>query len=95
MTPFILIERKSEIRFAGVWKYFYYTTMAWLNQLIIVLSFCNILSTNEPQLKKMNNGKYFIPGKSCGVLTPIKFLNYIPENIDEIHQCSIIDMSSR
>ena len=69
--------------------------MALLNQLIFVLSLYNSHSTSKAQLQKMKNGKYFIPGKSCGVLTSIKFLDDIPKNIDEIHQCSIIDMSTR
>lgn len=41
------------------------------------------------ELKKMDNGNHVITGRGCGILTPIKYLDEIPEDLDK-HHCSII-----
>ena len=40
-------------------------------------------------LKKHSNGNYYFPGKSCGISTPIRYLNILPENFDGI-ECTFV-----
>ena len=47
----------------------------------------------DGKMTKLSNGLYIKPGRSCGVLNTIKFVNESPKNIEEIPQCSIIDIS--
>ena len=45
------------------------------------------------QLKQLPDGRYYKPGRSCGILNSIKLLPNIPEKVDEIEGCTIIDLS--
>ena len=42
------------------------------------------------ELIKKDNG-YFITGRGCGTNTPLKYMNYIPEDLDE-YECSFINL---
>ena len=44
-------------------------------------------------LKQLPDGRYYKPGRSCGILNSIKLLSKMPENVDEIEGCTIIDLS--
>ena len=60
--------------------------------LILFLSNIEAIQIDE-KMTKLSNGLYMKPGWSCGVKNTIKFLNEFPKNIEEIPQCSIIDIS--
>ena len=45
------------------------------------------------QLKQLPDGRYYKPGRSCGILNSIKLLPNIPEKVDAIEGCTIIDLS--
>ena len=45
------------------------------------------------QLKRLSQGKYVITGKSCGVQTTIKYLDNIPQNINDF-PCSNIELKT-
>ena len=47
----------------------------------------------DGKMTKLSNSLFFKPGRSCGVLNTIKFINEFPKNIEEVPQCSIIDIS--
>ena len=49
----------------------------------------------DGKMTKLSNGLYIKPGRSCGVLNTIKFVNEFPKNIEEVPQCSIIDISMK
>ena len=60
----------------------------------MVTIFCLILSFTllvmSGQLINTPDGpRQFITGRGCGVTTPIKYLNYIPENLDDF-ECSFV-----
>ena len=44
-------------------------------------------------LKQLPDGRYYKPGRSCGILNSIKLLSKMPEKDDEIEGCTIIDLS--
>ena len=46
--------------------------------------------SKSAELVESPNG-YFITGEDCGKSTPLKYLNYIPENIDDF-ECSFIEL---
>ena len=71
--------------------------MIFLNQ---KLAFLLLLLTknSEPdqvkgQLKQLTDGRYYKPGRSCGILNSIKLLSKMPEKVGEIEGCTIIDLS--
>ena len=45
-------------------------------------------------LKQLPDGRYYKPGRSCGILNSIKLLSKMPEKGDEIEGCTIIDLGS-
>ena len=45
------------------------------------------------QLKQLPDGRYYKPGRSCGILNSIKLLQKMPEKVDDIEGCTIIDLS--
>ena len=49
----------------------------------------------DGKMTKLSNSLYIKPGRSCGVLNTIKFVNEFPKNIEEVPQCSIIDISMK
>ena len=60
----------------------------------LVFLMCNIEAIQiDGKMTKLSNGLYIKPGRSCGVLNTIKFVNELPKNIEEIPQCSIIDIT--
>ena len=59
-----------------------------------------LTKTSEPDqvkdhLKQLPDGRYYKPGRSCGILNSIKLLSKMPEEVDEIEGCTIIDLSPR
>ena len=48
-----------------------------------------IMVKSVGKLNKIDQNSYYITGRGCGILKPIKYLKTIPENIDDYH-CSII-----
>ena len=46
------------------------------------------------ELKKLSVGKYYMPGRSCGVLNKITLLQEMPKDVNEIQQCTVIDLNS-
>ena len=64
---------------------------------MLILSMSN-LNSNQViggELKKLSVGKYYKPGRSCGVLNKITFLNEMPKDGNEIQQCTVIDLNSK
>ena len=60
---------------------------AILQSLIILY---NLTFANSVELVTTPDGKgQFITGRGCGVNTPIKYLNYMPNNIDDF-ECSYV-----
>ena len=58
-----------------------------LQSLIILY---NLIFANSVELVTTPDGKgQFITGRGCGVNTPIKYLNYMPNNIDDF-ECSYV-----
>ena len=51
-----------------------------------------VKSIHAGELIKKDNG-YFITGRGCGTNTPLKYMNYIPENLDE-YECSFINLKA-
>ena len=47
----------------------------------------------KDQLNQLPDGRYYKPGRSCGILNSIKLLSKMPEKVDEIEGCTIIDLS--
>ena len=41
----------------------------------------------------MSDNRYVLPGRSCGILNPVKFINELPKNEEEIQPCTIIDLT--
>ena len=59
-----------------------------LIQVLVILY--NLIFVNSVELVTTPDGKgQFITGKGCGVNTPIKYLNYMPNNIDDF-ECSYV-----
>ena len=62
-----------------------------MNRIIIwVAIFKSFVETSE--LIERENG-YFITGKGCGVDTPLKYLNYIPDVLEDF-PCTFINMEN-
>ena len=47
----------------------------------------------DSKLTKMSDNRYVLPGRSCGILNPVKFINELPKNEEEIQPCTIIDLT--
>ena len=61
--------------------------------LLLLLTKNSALDQVKGQLKQLPDGRYYKPGRSCGILNSIKLLPNIPEKVDEIEGCTIIDLS--
>ena len=48
----------------------------------------------KDHLKQLPDGRYYKPGRSCGILNSIKLMSKMPETVDEIEGCTIIDLGS-
>ena len=48
----------------------------------------------KDHLKQLPDGRYYKPGRSCGILNSIKLLSKMPEKGDEIEGCTIIDLGT-
>ena len=53
-----------------------------MGQIFMTLS--EYLSFKKSQLKQLPDGRYYKPGRSCGILNSIKLLQKMPEKVDEI-----------
>lgn len=60
----------------------------------VSVAFSILCAVNAVQLKTGENGEYFITGRSCGILNTIKYLNEIPEKIED-YPCSYINVDSQ
>ena len=49
----------------------------------------------DSKLTKMSDNRYVMPGRSCGILNPVKFINELPKNEEEIQPCTIIDLTAK
>ena len=67
--------------------------VAMVSYIILILFLNNYMPVNG-ELQRLSNGKYFKPGKSCGVLKEIKMLHQLHENTNELKECTIIDMDA-
>ena len=47
-------------------------------------------SIHAGELIEKDNG-YFITGRGCGTNTPLKYMNYIPDDLDK-YECSFINL---
>lgn len=56
--------------------------------LCLILSFTLLVMSGQLINTPAGPGQ-FITGRGCGVTTPIKYLNYIPENLDDF-ECSFV-----
>ena len=78
----------------SVW---YYLNMIYFNKnlafLLLLLTKNSAPDQVKGQLKQLPDGRYYKPGRSCGILNSIKLLPNIPEKVDEIEGCTIIDLS--
>ena len=63
--------------------------------LIISMSIINPNQVKGGELKELSVGKYYMPGRSCGVLNKITLLQEMPKDVNEIQQCTIIDLNSK
>ena len=69
---------------------FFNTKLAFL---LLLLTKNSAPDQVKGQLKQLPDGRYYKPGRSCGILNSIKLLPKIPEKVDEIEGCTIIDLS--
>ena len=70
--------------------------MALVNKIIFFLFLTKFPeSTQVKVLTKLSDFKYVMPGRSCGVLNPVKILHKLPKNVNEIDQCTVIDLTGR
>jgi hypothetical protein len=58
----------------------------------IFMTFSEYLNFKKSQLKQLPDGRYYKPGRSCGILNSIKLLQKMPEKVDDIEGCTIIDL---
>ena len=56
---------------------------------LLLISILFIPDSESTDLIKLPNG-YFITGRGCGIITPIKYLKSIPEKIEDF-ECSFIE----
>ena len=65
----------------------------YIAQMFNIFWFLGLLATfaeiNAEGTLKQRNGYHYITGKGCGISTPIKYLEEIPENIEGM-SCTII-----
>ena len=63
-----------------------------LLRLKFVVNFCLFSEIFAGNLVKTPNGNgLFITGRGCGGSTKIRYLNYVPENLDK-HECTFINL---
>ena len=62
--------------------------------LILSMSNSNPNQVIGGELKKLSVGKYYMPGRSCGVLNKVTLLQEMPKDVNEIQQCTVIDLNS-
>ena len=61
------------------------------SKLKFLIFFCLISEVFMGELVKPPDGNgWFITGRGCGVSTKIKYLTYIPEDLDQ-HECTFIN----
>ena len=60
--------------------------------LTILLILCKLSNCAE-LIKNPNSEGFFITGRGCGSSSPFKFLNYIPDNLEE-YKCSFINLQT-
>ena len=63
--------------------------------ILILLLGSNIYKIVDTKLTKMSDNRYVMPGRSCGILNPVKFLNELPKNEEDIQPCTIIDLTEK
>ena len=61
---------------------------------IVSMSIINPNQVKGGELKELSVGKYYMPGRSCGVLNKIALLHEMPKDVNEIQQCTVIDLNS-
>ena len=64
-------------------------------KILILLLVNNIHKMVDSKLTKMSDNRYVMPGRSCGILNPVKFLNELPKNEEDIQPCTIIDLTEK
>ena len=57
---------------------------------ILLFSILFIADSESTDLIKLPNG-YFITGRGCGIITPIRYLKSIPEKLEDF-ECSFIEL---
>ena len=60
---------------------------------LTILLILSKLSNCAELIKNPNAEGFFITGRSCGASSPFKFLNYIPDNLEE-YECSFINLQT-
>ena len=60
--------------------------------ILIFLVGYNICNYVDSKLTKISDSRYVMPGRSCGILNPVKFMDELPQKNDEIQPCTIIDL---
>ena len=60
---------------------------------ITILLILSKLSNCAELIKNPNSEGFFITGRGCGSSRPFKFLNYIPDNLEE-YECSFINIQT-
>ena len=61
----------------------------YCHTLMIFSILCVSSSLQGGRVVKLENGDHAITGRGCGILTPIRILNALPDNPEDF-QCSII-----
>ena len=64
-------------------------------KILILLLISNIHNIVDSKLTKMSDNRYVMPGRSCGILNPVRFINELPKNEEEIQPCTIIDLTGK
>ena len=65
--------------------------MSMTSMLVLSLLFGSILCVEVIQSPDKNN--QFITGRGCGISNTIKYLNYVPENVEDF-ACTFIQMEN-
>ena len=60
---------------------------------LTILLILSKLSNGAELIKNPNSEGFFITGRGCGASSPFKFLNYIPDNLEE-YECSFINLQT-
>ena len=66
-----------------------------LKIILILLLGSNIHKIVDAKLTKMSDNRYVMPGRSCGILNPVKFIKELPKKEEEIQPCTIIDLTGK